>query len=279
MPRLRTSLRIERKFSGRTSRWRPEVFSAKFLGQKLQAGHWNLGKTSMWVQTSMIRTRRCPEGAKKFRAEKLRADFSFPTKVWKIPNSGSLLDVAFLGVHLWRFCSLSSVATLDVTSSASCHAKAENWRRQCVCIFFVHASWDASWSAIAIILDSCFLILDALAWPKHQCVRKMHALCHAQHGRIDMKGWESRLEIHQQINAVLCLQNMQGSVFELMHGSWQCSLRTECDYMCDATQVFELVSGYLKCAPSRWRDLQLIQTRPWQQNMFSKQKTRNKTIK
>ena len=50
----------KRKFAGRTSRGRAVVIRAAVLGQKLRAGPRNLGKTSIWVWTSLTRTRGRP---------------------------------------------------------------------------------------------------------------------------------------------------------------------------------------------------------------------------
>ena len=59
-----------------------KFWGADVLGQKLRAGPRNLGKTSIWARTPMTRTRgrSWPHGAKELRAEKLRADFSFPIR-------------------------------------------------------------------------------------------------------------------------------------------------------------------------------------------------------
>ena len=56
---------------------------ADVRGQKLRSGAGNPGKTSISVRTSMTRRRGRPRpegGERKLRSEKLRAEFSFPTR-------------------------------------------------------------------------------------------------------------------------------------------------------------------------------------------------------
>ena len=114
----REKKRPKRKFSGRISRGRPGVIRADVPGQKLRAGSRNLGKRSIWVQTSMTRTRGRPwsQGMQKNFVQKNLGLFyrSLFSVTRKRGISKAVLHKSALCAFLHKFCACFSAGHFGV---------------------------------------------------------------------------------------------------------------------------------------------------------------------